>query len=384
MSDTLFPVAASKVAASKTSGNAAQPGAGDRTRTQGASRAERLADVVRSAPFVCGTSSLGNLYRVVDRETKLAICREWFEQLPKPLVVDTAGKYGAGMALEEIGRCLRELGAKPDDVVLSNKLAWRRTPLRTKEPTFEPGLWKGMSYDAEQAISYDGIMDCWVEGCELLGGDYRPRLVSVHDPDDFLNAASSPDDRRKRMDLLLEAYHALGDLKRRGEVDLVGVGAKDWGLIREIDKAVGLDWVMFATLYTVYRHPPEILADLQEMASRGVLIVNAGVMHSGFLAGGSYFDYAPASRSNEELRQVFEWRDRFFELCEAFGVIPAAASVRFATSPPAIATVSLNCDTPSRVSENLAAVSTEIDSGFWDALKAERLIAEDFPYLGVV
>ena len=51
-----------------------------------------------AAPFVCGTSSLGNLYRVLDHDTKAAICREWFRLLPKPVVVDTAGKYGAGVA----------------------------------------------------------------------------------------------------------------------------------------------------------------------------------------------------------------------------------------------------------------------------------------------
>ena len=154
--------------------------------------------VVSAAPFVCGTSSLGNLYRVLDHDTKAAICREWFRLLPKPVVVDTAGKYGAGLALEELGNCLRELGVSPDDVVISNKLAWRRTPLLNGEPTFEPGLWEGLQHDAELAISHDGMLHCWEEGCRLLGGDFRPRLVSVHDPDDFMNAATSPADADRR------------------------------------------------------------------------------------------------------------------------------------------------------------------------------------------
>ena len=92
------------------------------------------------------------------------------------MVFDSAGKYGAGLALQVMGQCLRELGIKPDEVIVSNKLAWLRAPLTTPEPIFEPGAWFGLEHDAVQDISYDGILKCFEQGLELLGGDYQTQF----------------------------------------------------------------------------------------------------------------------------------------------------------------------------------------------------------------
>lgn len=52
--------------------------------------------------IIFGTSCRGNLYKVVSFETKKAIAAEWFKAFERPLV-DSAGKYGAGLSLESIG-----------------------------------------------------------------------------------------------------------------------------------------------------------------------------------------------------------------------------------------------------------------------------------------
>jgi D-threo-aldose 1-dehydrogenase len=95
-------------------------------------------------PIVFGSSALGNLYRTIPDEEKLAICREWFKHVAPPVMVDTAGKYGAGLALEVFGEALRRLEIGVDEVIISNKLGWKRAPLRGDEPQFEPGVWMGL------------------------------------------------------------------------------------------------------------------------------------------------------------------------------------------------------------------------------------------------
>ena len=80
-------------------------------------------------PVVFGSTALGNLFREFSYESKLETMRAIFEHLPKPVVIDSAGKYGAGLALEVMGDCLRELGINDDEVIISNKLAWLRAPL---------------------------------------------------------------------------------------------------------------------------------------------------------------------------------------------------------------------------------------------------------------
>lgn len=109
-------------------------------------------------PVIAGTSSLGNLYTALSPEKKKQIVAAYLNASPRPAVFDSAGKYGAGMALEALGRCLKELGVPPEEVMISNKLGWIRTPLTAQEPTFEPGVWKNLQHNARQQIGYHQIM----------------------------------------------------------------------------------------------------------------------------------------------------------------------------------------------------------------------------------
>jgi D-threo-aldose 1-dehydrogenase len=52
---------------------------------------------------IFGTSGLGNLYVALSDDAKRAIVAESVRCSPKPAVFDSAGKYGAGLALESLG-----------------------------------------------------------------------------------------------------------------------------------------------------------------------------------------------------------------------------------------------------------------------------------------
>jgi D-threo-aldose 1-dehydrogenase len=333
-------------------------------------------------PIIFGTSCLGNLYEAVPEATKHEIVTEYFRQVPPPVVLDSAGKYGAGLALEVIGNSLRELRIPPAQVLLSNKLAWLRRPLHGPEPTFEPGVWAGLKHDAEQCIGGAGIRACWEQGCELLGAPYRPQLASVHDPDEYLAEAVDETDAERRWDDVLDAYRTLFELKAHGQVAAVGVGAKDWTVIRRLAAEVDLDWVMFACSLTIRQHPPDLVAFIDALTGAGVGIVNSAVFHAGFLVGGRYFDYRVPDVRRAADRELFAWRDRFHELCAVHGVSPAAACVQFALSPPGVASIALNTGKPHRVAENVALVQTQVPDAFWRAMKAAGLIAGDYPYVG--
>jgi D-threo-aldose 1-dehydrogenase len=164
---------------------------------------------------IFGTSGLGNLFVALEEEVKLDIIRECVRLSNGKVVFDSAGKYGAGLALETLGKCLRQLNVHPDNVVISNKLAWVRTELKTEEPSFEPGVWKNLKHDAIQKISYDGIIECFDQGNQLLNG-YNPQMVSVHDPDEYIATARDYQHSQKLYEDILDAYEALYDLKRQG------------------------------------------------------------------------------------------------------------------------------------------------------------------------
>ena len=332
-------------------------------------------------PIIFGTSALGNLYQALDDETKSQIVRESIERVGAPVVFDTAGKYGAGLALEKLGQFLRQLDASPDEILISNKLGWKRTRLESDEPTFEPGVWKNIAHDAKQTIGYDGILACWEQGNELLGGRFRPQLVSVHDPDEYLARARNDGVRKQFYNDILEAYRALLDLKARGEVKAVGVGAKDWRVIEAISQDIPLDWVMFANSLTIYRHPPELVDFMEKLHRLNVGIINSAVFNAGFLIGGEFFDYQIIQPDTPENKAVFKWREDFLEVCRKYNVKPAAACIHFAMTPPGVCAVALNTSSPRRVKDNVEAVAADIQEDFYKEMKAKGLIRSDYPFL---
>ncbi|MBN1999058.1 aldo/keto reductase [candidate division KSB1 bacterium] len=333
-------------------------------------------------PIIFGTSCLGNLYQALADETKHAIVSEMFNHMPGPVVMDTAGKYGAGLALEVIGDCLHRLNIRQNDISLSNKLGWYRVALTTDEPTFEPGVWADLQYDAVQKISYDGILACWEQGKELLGDGYQMQMVSVHDPDEYLAAAQIPAQSEKAFSDIIQAYRALLQLKNQGETMAVGVGAKDWRVIREIVRHVELDWVMLAISYTIWTHPPALLEFVDELAERNIGVFNSAVFHAGFLTGGKYFDYRiPDPRKNSD-KPLFTWREDFTRICRMFDVTPAVACIQFGLSNPGILSIALNTGNPERILKNIQAVEAEIPHQFWVAMKDAGLIDRNYPFLG--
>ena len=326
---------------------------------------------------IFGTSGLGNLFVALEDQAKLDIINECVRLSNEKVVFDSAGKYGAGLALETLGKCLKKLNVHPDNVVISNKLAWVQTGLKTDEPTFEPGVWKNLKHDAVQKISYDGIIECFEQGNELLNG-YNPQMVSVHDPDEYISTASDYQQSKKLYEDILDAYEALYDLKRQGKVQAIGVGAKDWKIVKRIAGDVELDWVMIANSMTIKTHPQELLDFILKMESKGVYVINSAVFHSGFLVGGDYYDYRLVEKGDPKNDALFKWREEFFEVCRKFNVKPAQACVQFALNVPGVKSIALNTTDVKRVKENLEMANTEIPVEFWEALQSKGLIQLNF------
>lgn len=330
---------------------------------------------------VYGTSYLGNLYRELPYDEKLELIRRWFQCTEKPVVIDTAGKYGAGLALEVIGSGLGYLGIDPKDVVISNKLGWYRVPLRTKDPTFEPGAWAGLKNDCIQTFGYQEIINCFEQGEALLGADYHSELVSVHDPDEYLLAAGDQADRDRRMMEILESYRALFELKKEGRVKAVGIGSKDWTVIRELYANVPFDWVMFANSFTIFSHPKELLRFMDVLDGDGVGIINSAVFHGGFLTGGDKFDYREVDPASDSGRTLFAWRQAFEEVCQAHRLAPGDAALHFGLSHPAIVSIALNTSKADKMNRNVEILQRKIPDSFWQEMKEKGLIDPDYGYL---
>ena len=331
--------------------------------------------------IIFGTSALGNLYIDQPESIKTEIVAQCLQHAKQPVVFDSAGKYGAGMALEMLGRILEKLDVPAENVIISNKLGWKRIPLTTQEPTFEPGVWKGLSHDAIQQISYGGIIECFEQGNQLLGTKYSPQLISVHDPDEYLAKAKSPEEYERLFFDITEAYRALADLKKQGKIKAIGVGSKDWKVIHKLAAHISFDWVMFANSFTIMNHPADLLEFMDKLHQKGVCIVNSAVFQGGFLTGSNYYDYRLVTTETDLSK--FQWREEFFSLCKKYNISPAVACVNFGMTPPGVAAISLNTSNPNRVKDNVSLVEASVPSEFYIEMVTKGLINKDYPYLGL-
>jgi D-threo-aldose 1-dehydrogenase len=322
---------------------------------------------------IFGTSGLGNLYQAVPFPEKKEIVHQCLLHSAGKPVFDSAGKYGAGLSLEVLGACLSELGVRPEDILISNKLGWLRTALSGPEPTFEKGVWVDLQYDAVQQISYHGILECFEQGNTLLG-PYSAGLVSVHDPDEYLAGATSEAHEKELYQDILNAYKALAELKKDGKVLAIGVGSKDWRVIRRIAGDVALDWVMIANSLTVISHPQELLDFISALASKKISVINSAVFNGGFLIGSNYFNYQLVDPDTTNGKLLFEWRNRFEELCSQFNIQPAEACVDFGLHIPGVESIAMNTTRPEKVKVNIAMANQTIPNAFWKAMQQEGLI----------
>lgn len=332
-------------------------------------------DTEQLPPVIFGTSSLGNLYQATPYETKLAIVKACVENSVLP-VFDSAGKYGAGLALQALGQCLRDLNIAPDKVLISNKLAWLQTPLTTPEPTFEKGVWVGINNDAVQKISYNGILECFYQGNELLGG-YIPQMVSVHDPDEYLATATNQAEEATLYNDVLEAYRALAMLKAEGKVTSIGVGSKQWKVIQRIANDVALDWVMIANSLTLHSHPKELISFIAELHQKGVSVINSAVFNGGFLIGSDFYNYHEVDKTTEEGKALYAWRDGFYAVCKQFDIKPAEACFNFGFNIAGVTSVALSTTKPEKVKPNIEMATKKIPAAFWQAMVDAGLLEEN-------
>ncbi|OKS85859.1 aldo/keto reductase [Mucilaginibacter polytrichastri] len=332
---------------------------------------------VKLPKVIFGTSGLGNLYVVQSYTEKRAIVAQCLRHAELPVVFDSAGKYGAGLALESLGQCLKDLAAHPSNVLISNKLGWLRTELKTPEPTFEPGVWKDLKYDAIQKISYHGILECYNQGNELLNG-YDASLVSVHDPDEYMAGAVNKVQKEERFQDILGAYVALNELKSSGKVKGIGIGSKDWRMIERVSLEVPLDWVMIANSMTVHSHPPELVVFMEQLEKKGIDIINSAVFNGGFLIGSDFYNYQAVSPESHS--ELYQWRARFFILCAQYQLKPAQVCAQFGLNSPGVTSIALSTTNPDRVVDNIVMASVKVPSGFWKDMKEQGLIDENYAY----
>jgi D-threo-aldose 1-dehydrogenase len=281
-------------------------------------------------PIVFGTAALANVPDAIPEQRKLEICGEWFRQVEPPVFVDVACDQDNGLGLEVLARTLRRLDVASEDVRIHLTVESRR------------------------------VVESWERGCQLLGSDYRPKLLSVCD------AAPEP-------------WRAVGELKQSGEVRGVGLVSYDFCAIPRLEPPA--DWLVLSAGLSLMHHPADLLEFMAGLAGRQTPIIVSDVFAGGFLIGGNRLHGRAIDANDPANRSALAWRTSFAALCHGHGVTPAQACIQFALSAPGVVAVRLDASHPDRVRENVESVVRKVPDAFWAAMKEEGLLGE-YPCVG--
>jgi D-threo-aldose 1-dehydrogenase len=309
-----------------------------------------------------GTAVLGNFLQAISNADAIAVIQRALASGVR--YIDTAPLYGHGLAEQRLGRAIA--GPPRAELVISTKVG---RLLREGAPRDDTQYHDGIPFYKEVPaagpiwdFSYDGVRRSVEESLERTGID-RFDILHMHDPDNHLRQAATT------------AYHALRDLRAKGNVTAIGAGMNRSGPLAELVRTCDLDVVLLAGRYTLLDQTA--LADLLPLCeSRGVSVVIGGVFNSGILIDpvpGVNFNYVPADDAALAKAGAIK------QICDKHNVPLAAAAIQFPLAHPRVCTVLMGPRTIWELENDLSLLEVEIPPQLWADLRHEGLLAVDVP-----
>lgn len=288
-----------------------------------------------------GTAPLAGLYREVsDEQAQATLLRAVACGMT---LIDTAPRYGDGLAEVRVGRALAALA--PVRPVLATKVGWQVTAGQPPVPDF----------------GYDAVLRGLEESMLRLGVS-RVDIVHVHDSDDHEDQACTG------------AFRALLALREQGVITAIGAGMNHAGPLARLVERVDLDCVLLAGRYTLLDQSAASRL-LPACEDRRIAVLLGGVFNSGLLADprpGSHYDYQPATAVHLAQARAIE------DVCRRHGVSLAAAALHFPLRASSVTALVLGARSVAEVDQNVSATLGSIPEALWAELD-ERGLVPDLP-----
>jgi D-threo-aldose 1-dehydrogenase len=331
-----------------------------------------LRDKLPASPLGFGAAPLGNMYRNIPEEEAAATVEAAWQLGTR--FFDTAPFYGAGLSEIRLGKILAKY--QRDQYVLSTKVGRLILDAVEDPATRDLGEKGGLfEYGRPNKIVNDYSADATLRSVEdslkRMKTD-RLDIIWVHDlAQDFYGDEWLSYFEAARTG----AFRVLTKLREEGVIKAWGLGVnrvEPCEITLELDEPQP-DSFLLAGRYTLLDHELALQRLMPAAAARNVEIVVGGPYSSGVLAGGTHFEYQPASA--EILAKV----ERIRVIAERHQVPVKAAALQFVLANPVVVAVIPGASRPERVAEDHAALAAHIPDDFWVELREQRLVAPDAP-----
>lgn len=311
-----------------------------------------------------GGTGLGDMYHTTtDEAGKATVDAAWEAGIR---YFDTAPHYGAGMSEHRFGAALR---ARPrDQYTLSTKVGRLLHPQHPGE----------IAAPFVNALPFKRVLDYTADGVRRSVEDSLQRLALGHIDIAYVHDLS-PEALGDQFEHYFQiaagpggAFEGMVKLREEGIIKGWGLGVNTIEPCLRALKLSDPDIFLLAGRYTLMEQTP-----LQELfplcAARGAHVVLGGPFNSGFLAGGSHYDYLPAKE--EQIQK----RERLRQIAANHGVDLAAAALQFGVAHPVVAATIPGASSPEHLKRNATLMHIEIAPAFWEELRIEGMVAQEAP-----
>ncbi|MRW84153.1 aldo/keto reductase [Pseudoduganella sp. FT26W] len=327
-----------------------------------------LKDQLPKIPIGFGAAPLGNMFRnIPEKEAEATVDAAWQQGTR---YFDTAPFYGAGLSELRLGAFLEKYPRK--DYVLSTKVG-RLILDETEDPAArnlgeKGGLFEfGRPNKIVNDYSADATMRSVEDSLKRLRTD-KLDIVWVHDiAQDFYGDEWLIHFESARTG----AFRVLTRLREQGVIKAWGLGVnrvEPCELTLDLDEPKP-DGFLLAGRYSLLDHDRALQRLMPAAVKQNVGIVVGGPYSSGVLAGGTHFEYQPASK--EILAKV----ERIRAVATHHRVSIKAAALQFSLANPAVVSVIPGASRPERLAEDHAALLEEIPAAFWLELREKQLVS---------
>ena len=317
-----------------------------------------------------GTCPLGGVYAAIgEAEARSTFSSAWDAGIR---FYDTAPWYGLGQAEHRTGRALFE--HERSDFVLTSKVGRLLRAPRDRAGYTPPGWEAPLQFDVEHVFTYDAIMRSYEDSLQRLGIN-RIDALYIHDLDHGYFPSEKELDAKFR-ELDEGGYRALDELKSSGEIQAIGAGINERGMISRFLKGANLDVFLVASRYTLLEHDI-YLDEIVPAGKAGASIVIGGAFNSGILATGATDDakYEYDSAPDGIVKRV----KQIAKIADAHNVALPAAALQFPLAAPEIASLVFGAVNASEVEANVSHLAKEIPSAFWSDLQSEQILPKELP-----
>lgn len=311
---------------------------------------------VRVSAMSFGCASIGNLYQEVsDADAADVLQAAWDAGIT---YFDTAPRYGRGRAEARLGAFLKD---KPrDGYVISTKVG---RVLRPGEAPYEAeGFVNPLQNTVHEDYSADGFAKALDGSRARLHTDYID-IVYVHDIGTYTHGA----DNARHMEALRgSGMDYIIAQKEQGKIGAIGLGVNENEICLEIMQDYTLDAILLAGRLTLLdRSAEEALVPLCMKA--GTSLVLGGIFNSGILATGpiegATYDYAPATEAILAATGALQAK------ADSIGMTLAEASIQFAQTHPAAASVLIGTAKTKSLTRNLDLAKKSVPATFQEAFQ---------------